>query len=83
MRSFEGLRATIPLPPLVHERVYMPRMLHEELSHVVIGAFYRVYRQTGYGYLEALYQRSLVIELRRVLWLRPRSVCKFPIEGSQ
>jgi GxxExxY protein len=40
-------------------------MLHEQLSRKVIGAFLRVYHLVGYGQLEATYQRSLAIELRR------------------
>src|SRR5687768_6298296 len=39
-------------------------MLHEQLSKVVIGCFLRVYHNIGYGSLEAMYQRALVIELR-------------------
>jgi GxxExxY protein len=41
-------------------------MIEEELSNRVIMAFYKVYNQTGYGFLEALYQRCLVIALRKL-----------------
>jgi GxxExxY protein len=41
-------------------------MLEEELSNRVIMAFYKVYNQTGYGFLEMLYQRCLVVALRKL-----------------
>src|SRR5690349_7272242 len=39
--------------------------IEEALTRRVIGAFYRVYDVLGYGFLEAVYRRALVIELRR------------------
>ena|SRR5690606_26082189 len=35
-----------------------------ELSHKVIGAFYRTYNELGHGFLESVYQNALVLELR-------------------
>lgn len=39
-------------------------LLHGEVTHSIIGAFYRVYDFFGYGYQEAGYRRSLCIALR-------------------
>jgi GxxExxY protein len=36
---------------------------HEELTREIIGAFYRVYRTMGYGFLEKAYENALVREL--------------------
>ena len=33
------------------------------LSQAVLGAFYSVYRDLGYGFLEAVYERALVVAL--------------------
>ncbi len=40
-------------------------MLHEELTNIIIGAFYKVYNTLGYGFLEKVYENSLKIELQR------------------
>jgi len=40
-------------------------MLHEEISERVIGIFYRVYNVLGYGFLEKVYERALVVEFER------------------
>jgi GxxExxY protein len=41
-------------------------MLHEELSNKVIKAFYTVYNNLGYGFLEKVYERAMIIELRKM-----------------
>jgi len=38
--------------------------LHSELSGQVLKAFYKVYNTLGYGFLEKVYQNSMLIELR-------------------
>ncbi len=40
-------------------------MIQEQLSNRVIGAFYAVYHQLGYGFLEKVYENALVWELRK------------------
>jgi GxxExxY protein len=40
-------------------------MLEQELSEQILGAFFKVYRTLGYGFLESVYANSLAIELRR------------------
>jgi GxxExxY protein len=52
-------------------------LVEEALTRRVIGAFYRVYDVLGYGFLEAVYRRALVIELRR---RGMTAVEEFPIE---
>ena len=40
-------------------------MKHEELTEKIIKAFYRVYNVLGYGFLEKVYERALIIEFKR------------------
>lgn len=40
------------------------RLLHEELTDVIIKTFYEVYNELGYGFLEKVYQNSLYLELK-------------------
>jgi GxxExxY protein len=37
--------------------------LYEELTQRIIGCFFRVYNSLGYGFLEKIYERALMIEL--------------------
>ncbi len=37
---------------------------HKELTEQIIKAFYDVYNELGYGFLEKVYQNSLYIELK-------------------
>jgi GxxExxY protein len=39
-------------------------MLERNLSHVVRGCIYEVYRQLGCGFLEKVYEKALVTELK-------------------
>ncbi|OGO33137.1 MAG: GxxExxY protein [Chloroflexi bacterium RBG_16_54_18] len=36
---------------------------HNDLTEMIIGAFYKVYNQLGYGFSEKVYENALVIEL--------------------
>ena len=38
-------------------------LLHGDLTRAVIGAFFEVYNELGYGFVEAVYQRALSIAL--------------------
>ena len=38
-------------------------MLHEELTHQIIQAFYEVHKTLGFGFLEQVYQNALYKEL--------------------
>jgi GxxExxY protein len=39
-------------------------LLHKDLTDVILKTFYEVYNELGYGFLEKVYQNSLLIELR-------------------
>ncbi|MEZ4959675.1 MAG: GxxExxY protein [Saprospiraceae bacterium] len=39
-------------------------LLHKELTEEILDAFYEVYNELGYGFLERVYQNSLFIELQ-------------------
>jgi len=41
-------------------------MLHEEITDKIIEAFYKVYNTLGYGFLEKVYQKSIIIELKKM-----------------
>ena len=36
---------------------------HRELTQKIIGVFYEVYNELGHGFLESVYQKSLIIAL--------------------
>ena len=38
---------------------------HKDLTEKIIGCFYTVYNVLGYGFLEKVYERALLIELRK------------------
>ena len=40
-----------------------PDLVEPELSKIVFDAFYAVYRELGYGYLERVYENALMIAL--------------------
>ena len=50
--------------PQVYEDISMD-ILHQELTSRIIKAYYIVYNQLGYGFLEKVYERSMMIELRK------------------
>jgi GxxExxY protein len=40
-------------------------MEHEELTHKIIGCAYTVFNKLGFGFLESVYRKAMVIELTR------------------
>ena len=40
-------------------------MKHKELTEKIIGCAYRVYNKMGYGFLESVYEKCLLIELKK------------------
>jgi GxxExxY protein len=40
-------------------------MEYEELTHKIIGCAYIVYKKLGFGFLESVYRKAMVIELIR------------------
>ncbi len=41
-------------------------MLHGELTEQIIGSFYKVYNELGFGFLEKVYENSLSIEMQKI-----------------
>ena len=37
--------------------------LHSEITEAIIKCYYRVYNKLGYGFLEKVYERAMLIEL--------------------
>ena len=42
------------------------KLLHDELSGKVIEAFYNVYNELGFGFLEKVYENAMVVELQEM-----------------
>jgi len=40
-------------------------MLHKEITDKIINAYYKVYNILGYGFLEKVYENSMVVALRK------------------
>ena len=40
-------------------------MEHEEITHKIIGAAYKVYNALGFGFLEIVYKKAMIIELSK------------------
>lgn len=38
---------------------------HSDITEIIIKAFYNVYNQLGYGFLEKVYENALLIELKK------------------
>ena len=41
-------------------------MKHEELTYKIIGCAHNVYNQLGFGFLESVYQKAMLIELNKI-----------------
>ncbi len=41
-------------------------MLHESLTSRIIQVFYKVNNRLGYGFLEKVYEKAMIIELNRM-----------------
>lgn len=50
---------------------------HSDITGIIIKAFYNVYNQLGYGFLEKVYENALLIELKK---LDLECVAQCPIE---
>lgn len=40
-------------------------MKKEDLTHQIIGCAYQVYNKLGFGFLESVYKKAMLIELER------------------
>jgi len=43
----------------------METYLHSEITEKIIKAYYTVYNKLGYGFLEKVYERAMIIELQK------------------
>src|SRR5258708_22430920 len=41
-----------------------PRLKERDVTGLILGCFYKVYNNLGYGFLEKVYEKALAIELR-------------------
>jgi GxxExxY protein len=44
----------------------LPELLHAEVTALLIQAFYQVYRELGYGFLERVYENAIAIAARNL-----------------
>jgi GxxExxY protein len=59
-------------------------LLHKDLTDVILKTFYEVYNDLGYGFLEKVYQNSLLIELRnKGLNVIPQKKIKVFYKGNE
>lgn len=42
----------------------MSKLLHKELTDAIIGIYYNVFNELGYGFLERVYQNAMYAELK-------------------
>lgn len=42
----------------------MNKLLHKDITDTIIKAYYEVYNELGYGFLEKVYQNSMYLELK-------------------
>jgi len=40
-------------------------MEHKDITHQIIGCAYKVFNKLGFGFLESIYQKAMVIELTK------------------
>ena len=40
-------------------------MKHEDITHKIIGCAYKVFNQLGFGFLESVYKKAMLIELEK------------------
>jgi GxxExxY protein len=43
-----------------------PNLKYSDITELIIKAFYKVYNKLGYGFLEKVYENSLMIELKNL-----------------
>lgn len=59
-------------------------MLHSEITGKILEAFYKVYNTLGYGFLENVYEKAMLIELRKIgLFVERQKRIKVFYEGEQ
>ncbi len=60
------------------------KLIHKELSNKIISAFYDVYNELGYGFLEKVYEHALFNELtERGMYCRKQQAIKVYYKGKE
>lgn len=54
---------------------------HEDITRIIIGCAYRVYNTMGFGFLESVYEKCLLIELKKAGLKVKTQVC-IPVKYS-
>ncbi len=44
----------------------MEKLVHKELSYLIVGVLFKAYNELGGGYQEKYYQRAIALELKRL-----------------
>jgi len=58
-------------------------MEYQEITEKIIGCAFRVYNQMGYGYLESVYEKCMIIELKKSgLNIKSQKQIKMYYEGQ-
>ena len=58
-------------------------MLHEEITSIILAAYYDVYNKLGYGFLEKVYENALILELqKRCLTVKQQFPIKVYYDGQ-
>ena len=58
-------------------------MEYEQLTEKIIGCAYRVYNKMGFGFLESVYEKCLMVELRKAgLQAEPQKAITVHYEGQ-
>jgi len=52
------------------------KLLHEEITDIIIKSYFKIYNTLGYGFLEKVYENALAIELKKI---RLDVKCQYPI----
>jgi len=53
------------IPPKKNFQIKMKNYPHQELTKSIIGIYYNVYNELGYGFLEKVYHKAMIIELNK------------------
>ena len=62
---------SVPMPAVDAERAvqvaddakHSSKLVHEQITGQILAAFFQVYRELGYGFLESVYARAIAFEL--------------------
>ena len=65
MTGWTGLRPITTKYPVNHSLKEAQRIEFKDLTEKIIGSAYRVYNKMGFGFLESVYEKCLLIELRK------------------